>query len=204
MNLRIGDASAAERNKRPIFDALVTWLADARAVLEIGAGDATHARYARRRLPHVRWQTSEAPAHLRRLTAALVDGARDPRLPAPLALDVRGAWPAACFDAVFAANVAHIMSETAVAALFAGAGAHLNAHGLFCLYGPFFDADETPGEGNLGFDRALRARDPAMGVRARQALDALAADHGLVCAARLTMPSDNRLLIWRKADSPRR
>lgn len=193
----IGDMSAAERNKQPIFDALAEWLAGAKNVLEIGAGDGTHARYARQRLPYLCWQTSEAPAHLRRLTAALVD-ARDDGLPAPLALDVGGVWPAARYDAIFAANVAHIMSETAVAALFAGAGAHLTAGGLLCLYGPFFDADEAPGEGNLAFDRALRARDPAMGIRHREALDTLASANGLGRVARLVMPSDNRLLIWHR------
>ncbi|MGB7755755.1 MAG: DUF938 domain-containing protein [Salinisphaera sp.] len=194
----IGDLSAAERNKRPIFDALADWLVDATDVLEIGGGDGTHARYARQRLPHVRWQTSEAPAHLRRLTAALVDARDDERLPPPLALDVRGAWPSARYDAIYAANVAHIMSEDAVAALCGGAGRQLTDGGLLCLYGPFFDEDEAPGEGNLAFDRALRARDPAMGIRRREALDALAADHGLCRIARLRMPSDNRLLIWRK------
>ncbi|MGN8160424.1 DUF938 domain-containing protein [Salinisphaera sp. RV14] len=194
----IGDLSAAERNKRPIFDALAEWLAGARTVLEIGGGDGTHARYARQRLPHIRWQTSEAPAHLRRLTAALVDAHDDERLPPPLALDVRAAWPSAQYDAIYAANVAHIMSEEAVAALFAGAARRLMAGGLLCLYGPFFDAEEAPGEGNLAFDRALRARDASMGIRRREALDALAADHGLRRIARLKMPSDNRLLIWRK------
>ena len=195
----IGDLSAAERNKRPIFDALAEWLDTAGTVLEIGAGDGTHARYARRRLPHLQWQTSEAPAHLRRLTAALVD-AHDDGLPPPLALDVCGPWPAARYDAIYAANVAHIMNEEAVSALFGGAGSHLAGHGLLCLYGPFFDAEETPNEGNLAFDRALRARSPAMGLRRREALDALAATHGLHRVARLTMPSDNRLLIWRRVE----
>ncbi|KEZ79194.1 DUF938 domain-containing protein [Salinisphaera hydrothermalis] len=195
---RIGDLSAAERNKRPIFDALADWLVDARDILEIGSGDGTHARYARERLPHARWQTSEAPGHIRGLTAALVDAHDEARLPSPLALDVRSAWPAQRYDAIFAANVAHIMHEDAVAAMFAGVASHLVAGGLFCLYGPFFDDDETPGEGNLAFDRALRSRDPGMGLRRREALDALAGQHGLVRVARLVMPSDNRLLIWRR------
>lgn len=198
MSRRIGDQSAADRNKRPIFDALVGWIAPDARVLEIGAGDGTHAYYASERLPEVHWQTSEAPAHLRRLIAALVD-ADQRRLPAPLALDVRSTWPAEHYDVVFGANIAHIMTEDAVAALFAGAAAHLHAGGLLCLYGPFFEQDTSPGEGNLSFDRALRARDAGMGIRSFEALDGLAIKHGLVTAARLTMPSDNRLLIWRRA-----
>ncbi|WP_423823211.1 DUF938 domain-containing protein [Salinisphaera sp. SPP-AMP-43] len=197
MSSRIGDQSAADRNKRPIFDALVEWIVPQARVLEIGAGDGTHARYASQRLPEVHWQTSEAPAHLRRLVAALVD-ADQHRLPAPLALDVRSTWPAEHYDVVFGANIAHIMTEDAVAALFAGAAAHLRTDGLLCLYGPFFEQDVPPGEGNLSFDRALRARNAGMGIRMFEALDALAAGYGLVSVARLAMPRDNRLLIWRR------
>lgn len=194
---RIGDFSAAERNKTAIFEVLVEWFGALRHVLEIGAGDGTHARHARRELPHLVWQTSEVPAHLPRLTTAFVD-ARDDGLPAPLALDVQQRWPDQVYDAVFAANVAHIMSEDAVAALFAGAGAHLAGGGLLCIYGPFFAADETPGPGNLAFHEALRARDLAMGIRTLEMLDAFAVEQQLLRVARRSMPSDNRLLIWRK------
>lgn len=193
----IGDLSAAERNKRPIFDALTEWLTAATSVLEIGSGDGTHARYARKRLPHIRWQPSETPVHLPRLAAALAD-VRDEALRPPLALDVLEPWPMARYNAIFAANVAHIMSVDAVEALFSGARGHLAESGLLCLYGPFFSHDETPGAGNIAFDRALRARDPEMGIRGRDALNTLAVTHGLSPTARLRMPSDNRLLIWRR------
>ena len=73
---------------------------------------------------------------------------------------------------------------------------HLAGH--LCLYGPFFDTRQTAGAGNQRFDAALRARDPAMGLRTRQALDALAEAAGLVPAACEVMPQDNRLLIWSK------
>lgn len=190
-------SGAAERNKRPIFDALFDWLADARQVLEIGAGDATHARYAGERLPGVIWQTSEAPGHYRRLVAALADHHAH-RLPAPVVLDVRGAWPVQTFDAVYAANVAHIMDWAAVQALFAGAAAHLAPGGLLCLYGPFLEAGVTPAVGNAEFDAALRARDPAMGLRELGALDAVAASCAMPRVADIPMPANNRLLIWRK------
>ena len=197
MSERIGDYSAAERNKRPIFEALVEHLSQARAVLEVGAGDATHARYALERLPHCVWQTSEAPGHHRRLVAALADSA-DHRLPRPLALDVRAAWPAGPYDAVFGANVAHIMDWGAVQALFAGAAKVLCAGGRLCLYGPFLRRGETPRAGNAAFDAALRDRDPAMGLREIEALDDLAEPLGLIPVHDIAMPSDNRLLIWQK------
>ena len=200
MSVQIGDNSAAERNKRPIFDALLPWLRDARRVLEVGAGDATHARHARQRLPETVWQTSEAPGHHRRLVAALADR-QERHLPAPLALDVRGRWPDGPFDAVYGANVAHIMDWVAVEALFAGAARTLAPAGLLCLYGPFLRAGVAPEPGNAAFDAALRARDPAMGLREIEALDTLAARGALTRVDDIAMPSDNRLLIWRKRDA---
>jgi hypothetical protein len=207
---RIGGFSAAERNKGPIFEALEQWLTDARSVLEIGAGDATHACYAVQRLPSVTWQTSEAPGHYRRLVAALAD--RDEqRLPAPIVLDVRAPWPARQYDAVYGANVAHIMDWAAVQALFAGAAAHLKpreycsreqySRGLLCLYGPFLEAGVTPAPSNAEFDAALRMADPARGLRELGALDAEATAHGLTRVADIAMPANNRLLIWRANSS---
>lgn len=198
MSTPIGDCSAAERNKQPIFDALVSWLATARQVLEVGAGDATHARYARERLPHVVWQTSEAPGHYRRLVAALADR-HETGLPRPLSLDVRGRWPQARYDAVYGANVAHIMDWAAVEALFVGASGVLEDAGLLCLYGPFLRRGVKAEPGNAAFDAALRARDAGMGLREIEALDTLAEQTGMARVDDIAMPSDNRLLIWRRS-----
>src|SRR5699024_4491191 len=112
------------------------------------------------------------------------------------ALDVRGRWPDEQYDAIYAANVAHIMSMEAVEALFAGAGIHLRARGLLCLYGPFFSQGRTPEQGNLAFDRTLRMRDPQMGIRRVEMLDKMAAVNGLQRIAEHDMPSNNRLLVW--------
>ncbi len=190
--------SAAERNKTPIFERLAPLLAGARRVLEIGAGDATHARHARGLLPDVVWQTSEHPARLAELERALAY--RDD-LPAPAALDVlAGPWPSGAFDAVYAANVTHIMSWPAVQALFAGSAKALADNGLLCLYGPFLDDDVATAPGNAAFGRQLGRRDAAMGLRRLQALDELAMAHGLRRAHDWPMPANNRLLVWRRRD----
>jgi len=197
MSTKVGDCSAAERNKQPIFEALTPWLSGMADVLEVGAGDATHARDALCRLPDIRWQTSEAPGHHRRLVAAIADR-QDIGLPPPLALDVCGPWPDRVFDAIYGANVAHIMAWRAVEALFAGAGSHLRTQGLLCLYGPFIAEGELVAAGNIEFDAALRTRDPDMGLRKISALDTLALAHDMTRVADMPMPSNNRLLLWRR------
>lgn len=188
--------NAAQRNKQPIFEALIPWLANAHRVLEVGAGDATHARHALEWTPGLIWQTSEAPGHHRRLVAALAD-CDETRLPVPLALDVRSAWPDQKYDVVYGANVAHIMDWAAVQALFAGAAGCLSDSGLLCLYGPFLEAGVTPVRSNAAFDASLRARDPEMGLREIGQLDALADAQRMRRVADITMPANNRLLIWR-------
>ena len=115
------------------------------------------------------------------------------------ALDVRAAWPEGPYDAVFGANVAHIMDWTAVEALFSGAARVLRPAGRLCLYGPFLRRGKPPETGNAAFDAALRDRDPAMGLREIEALDALGEPLCLSRVADIAMPSDNRLLIWQKA-----
>jgi hypothetical protein len=115
----------------------------------------------------------------------------------PLTLDVStDTWPSGPYDAVFSANTAHIMSETAVAAMFAGVGRVLATSGLFLLYGPFSYDDRHTAPSNLQFDRWLRARDPSMGVRDVTWLQSLGTGVGLMLAEDLEMPVNNRLLVW--------
>lgn len=197
---RIGDLSAAERNRGPIFEVMAPLLAKARCVLEIGSGDATHALFAQTRCPQLRWQVSETSDHLPRLVQGLSAG-RGPAIAPPIALDVRLAWPAARWDAIYGANIAHIMTMDAVEALFRGAGQHLLPQGLLCLYGPFIEPDQRLGEGNRRFDAALKARQRGMGLRSVVDLDALASHNGLARLACYTMPSDNRLLVWQQQAS---
>lgn len=189
---------AAERNARPIGDALAEWLpADAR-VLEIGSGSGQHAARFHRLLPRVKWQTSEIPAHLDGLAARL---ARDaPSLPAPLTLDVAdaAAWPAGPWDAVYTANTLHIMPRDHTPALVANAARCLRSGGLLIIYGPFRDGETFDTDSNRRFDASLRERDPAMGLRDRLAVERIAADAGLSLQAQLSMPANNRLLVFSK------
>lgn len=191
-------AEYAARNSAPILEVLQREFAEARRVLEIGSGTGQHAVTFASALEHLHWQPSDLEDNHAGIVEWL-EAAGLPNVAAPLVLDVRTAEVAAsAYDAVFAANTAHIMGIDAVAAMFAVAGKVLASGGIFCLYGPFRrdGAFNTPS--NAEFDVSLRARDPAMGIRDLEVLEDFSASQGLRRERIYAMPSNNLLVTWRK------
>ncbi len=189
-------SEACERNRAPILAVLARAFANARRVLEIGSGTGQHAAAFAPALPHLVWQASDVPAHLQGIRAWR-EAHPAPNLPEPLALDVNvDPWPASAYDAMWSANTAHIMGWGEVERMFARVDAALEPHGRFCLYGPFNYGGAYTAESNARFDASLRARDPRMGLRDFEAVDALARRYGLVLVEDHGMPANNRLLEW--------
>lgn len=189
-------AEACEQNRVPIFAALAPRLAACSSVLEIGSGTGQHAVYFGAELPHLIWQTSDRREQHPGI-ALWIEASGLSNVMRPLALDVSvDEWPSGPYDAVFSANTAHIMPESAVAAMFAGVGRVLAENGAFLLYGPFSYDDRHTAPSNRQFDRWLRARDPAMGVRDLSWLQSLGTGAGLKLVEDLEMPVNNRLLVW--------
>ena len=170
--------------------------ADRTRVLEIGSGTGQHAVAFARGLPHLQWQPSDVPAHLPGIRAWIA-AAPAPNLHAPLALDVNvDPWPQDACDAVFSANTVHIMHWPEVERMFARVADAIGAAGTFCLYGPFNRDGRFSSPSNAAFDASLRARDPGMGIRDFERVDALGRRHGFALAADHAMPANNRLVEW--------
>jgi cyclopropane fatty-acyl-phospholipid synthase-like methyltransferase len=191
-------APSCERNREPILAVLSEHFADRRAVLEIGSGTGQHAVFFAAALPGLRWQTSDRPDNLPGITAWL-DEAGLPNTPAPVALDVGGAWPAQRFDAVFSANTLHIMSWEMVERLFAGLPAVMKADTKLAIYGPFNYAGKFTSASNAAFDAQLKATSPWQGIRDFEQVDALAKVAGLMLLEDRAMPGNNRCLVWQAA-----
>ena len=77
-----------------------------------------------------------------------------------------------------------------------GAARHLSAQGLLITYGPCLEDEVQTSPGNLSFDVDLRERNPAWGLRRRVDVEREAAQAGIVLRERVTMPSNNLLLVW--------
>jgi cyclopropane fatty-acyl-phospholipid synthase-like methyltransferase len=191
-------SEACERNKDPILEKLREHFAAATRVLEIGSGTGQHALHFAAALPQLAWQTSEVPGQLDAVRAWLA--ARGlPNVLAPIELDVRGEWPAGSFDAIFSANTLHIMGWDGVCALFRGVARCLAPGGVLAIYGPFNYGGRHTSDSNAAFDDLLRRRDPASGIRDREAVEELARAAGLAPVADHAMPANNRLLVWARA-----
>ena len=201
MNMRPHAPSCA-RNRDPILQVLRVHFAAVRSVLEIGSGTGQHAVHFAAAMPWLQWQCSDRSEHLPGIRAWL-DEAALPNTPAPIQLDVaHGSWPSTSFDAVFSANTLHIMAWEEVEACFVSLGEMLAfapataARFTLAVYGPFNYRGEFTSDSNRQFDGSLRARDPRMGIRDFEAVDALARAIGLQLVADVAMPANNRTLVW--------
>lgn len=191
-------SAASERNRDPILAVLRRHFADVRTVLEVGSGTGQHAVHFAQALPQLVWQCSDRAPYLPGIRQWL-DEARLPNAPPPLELDVAaGPWPETVFDAAFSANTLHIMGWGDVQAFFRGLDAALAETAMLVVYGPFNYGGAFTSDSNREFDASLRARDPRMGIRDFEAVDALAQAIGLRLVEDAALPANNRCLAWRR------
>ncbi len=192
-------APATERNRGPILEILRAVLPAEGRVLEVASGTGEHAAYFAPRLAPRTWQPSDPDPELRRSIAAHARQAACPTLEAPLDLDARSAlWPVSGATAVVCINMIHIAPWAAAEGLVAGAGRLLAPGGPLYLYGPFKRDGRHTAPSNAAFDRSLRARDPAWGIRDLEALAALAAAAGFGPAEAIEMPANNLSVVFRR------
>jgi len=189
---------SCERNKEPILAVLREILTAPGLVLEIGSGSGQHAVHFARGLPHVEWQPTDLADNLPGISAWR-DESGLANLRAPLALDLDSdRWPVDAAQAVVCINTIHIVPWSAVERLFAGAGRLLSSGGVMYVYGPYRYADRPLETSNQEFDRWLKARDTASGVRLFEDVNSLAEQSGLTLAGDRAMPANNRSIWWSK------
>jgi len=191
-------AAASVRNSGPILDVLRYEFAGVRTVLEIGTGTACHAVRFAQAMPALDWQTGDLPDMLGGIRDALaLDAPANVRPPIELDMN-RPPAPEPVYDAVYSSNTWHIMSETAARRSLPFIAASLRPGGVFCYYGPFRRGGRFNADSNEAFDRSLRHRDDAMGLRELDLVTEWAGDCGLRRERVYAMPANNLLLAWRR------
>lgn len=192
---------AAGRNRDPVLEVLRELLPAQGSVLEIGSGTGEHVVHFARHLPGLRWQPSEFDETSRRSVRAWIAHEALPNIAPPIAIDASTTdWGVEDqrFDAIVSMNMIHIAPWGAAVGLFTGAGRLLKPGGILFLYGAFKQGGVHNAPSNEEFDRSLRSRDPAWGVRDLDDLTALASANGLRFARRVPMPANNQSLIFEK------
>lgn len=197
-------SAPADRNKQPILDVLRQVLPQQGRALEIASGTGQHVAWFAAHLPHWVWQPTDARPDALPSIAAYVAQQSLSNVQPPLLLDVLAAhWltddaqgKGPLFDLIYCANMLHISPWATCAALMRGSARHLAPGGRLVTYGPYLEDDVPTSEGNLAFDKSLRAQNPAWGIRRREDVEQEASRAGLQHAARHAMPANNLLLVW--------
>lgn len=193
-------SSAAERNAEPILAVLRDVLPARGTVLEIASGTGQHVVRFAEALPGLTFKPSDRSeesvvATRERIARAGLSNVRDPSL-----LDVEDRpWPIERADAVVCINMIHISPSSALPALLEGAAAVLPAGAPLVLYGPFVREDVKTAPSNVAFDRDLKRRDPAWGLRDLGDVSREAEAWGLREARVLDMPANNIAVVFRRA-----
>lgn len=189
-------APAAARNRQPILDVLQPYLPARGLVLEVASGSGEHTAHFAQALPDLAFQPSDPDAVAR---ASIDDWCEELTNVRPaLALDAAAdAWPIAQADALVCINMIHISPWASTVGLVLGAARLLPPDGTLFLYGPYFRAGVATAPGNAAFDRDLRARNPAWGIRALEDVSALAREHGFAAPTIVEMPANNLSVVFR-------
>jgi SAM-dependent methyltransferase len=191
-------APAAARNREAIAAALAPLLPASGLVLEIASGSGEHALHLAGTFPGLDWQPSDPDAGARASIAAWREAEGTPNLRPPLDLDAMGAAPFPPADAVLCINMIHIAPWAAALGLLDKAAAALAPGAPLILYGPFLRAGVATAPSNRDFDAALRAENPAWGLRALEAVAAAAAPR-FKLAGVVEMPANNLTVALRRA-----
>ena len=191
---------AVTRNTGPILEVLRAHLPGRGKVLEIAAGSGEHAVAFAGALPGLDWTPTDPSPEARASIAAWAEAAGLLNLNAPLALDVLdpATWPEGPAQAVVCINMIHISPWAATEGLMTLAGRVLAPGGLLALYGPYREAEIPLAPSNAAFDESLKGRDPAWGLRDRDAVVAAAKAEGLALTLRTAMPANNLMLLFRR------
>ena len=192
-------APATARNRQPILDVLQSRLPAEGVVLEVASGSGEHIVYFAAALPGLVFQPSDPSAEARASIDDWVQTEGLGNVREALALDAAGeVWPIERADAVLCCNMIHIAPWEAAVGLISGAARLLAEGGTLYLYGPYRRDGRHTAPSNEAFDRDLRQRNPAWGVRDLETVAALAAAQGFTSPEIIDMPANNLSLLFKR------
>jgi Protein of unknown function (DUF938) len=195
-------APATLRNRDFILDVLRDVLPGRGAILEIASGSGEHVVHFARSLPSRVFQPSDPDPEAVQSVAAWVNAMGATNVRAPIVLDAsQSPWPIASADGIICINMVHISPWDATLGLIKGAAAILPPGAPFYLYGPYKRKGFETMPSNQAFDRSLRNRNPAWGLRDIEAVATMAQSVGFSIPIITEMPANNLSVVFRRMGS---
>jgi hypothetical protein len=192
-------APATLRNRDFIVGVLRDVLPMSGVILEIASGSGEHIVHFARNFPTLVFQPSDPEPDACRSVAAWVKAARVTNVRAPIALDAaHSVWPVSSAEGIICINMVHISPWEATVGLIKGAAAILQTASPLYLYGPYIRKESATAPSNQAFDRSLRDRNPAWGLRDLEALAAMAQSVGFSTPVTTEMPANNLSVVFRR------
>ncbi len=196
-----------ERNHEPIAQVLGQLDLEGKRILEVGSGSGQHVcTFARSVLgaddsPYT-WQPTEQIENLESIRAWREHEGVQAQVLEPQAIDLLDKdWATGLstgYAMAMSINVVHIVAWEGVLHMIEGAAKSLGERGVFYLYGPFKSRTRELEPSNASFDLWLKERFEGGGLREQEEIEEVARAVGLVLEQDVTMPANNRSLIFRK------
>jgi SAM-dependent methyltransferase len=192
-------SESCDQNKDPILSVISPLFSTCSNVLEIGSGTGQHAVYFAKKMPHLKWHSSDCLSYHEGINMWLADAGVANVVP-PFELNVTSSpWPVFDVDAVFTANSIHIMHQQDIVNLMNGVGKLLKPDGSLVIYGPFNYNGLYTSASNESFDQWLKDRDPFSGIKHFEEIECLANNNGMRFVEDYEMPVNNRILHFIKS-----
>ena len=194
-------APATARNSEVILAVLQQELPEWGTVLEVASGSGEHAIYFAHNLSALSWQPSDPNDQALASINAYREDYEGINLREPVTLDASqpSTWPITRADAIVCINMVHVSPWAATEGLFKGAEKVLGETGMpVVLYGPYIEEGVETAASNLSFDASLKSRNPKWGLRDVGAMDELASTYSFARSARIAMPANNLMLVYRR------
>jgi hypothetical protein len=192
-------APATVRNRDLILDVLRDVLPMTGVILEVASGSGEHVVHFARNLPRRVFQPSDPEPEALRSISAWVKATDVTNVRESIVLDAsQSPWPIASADGIICINMVHISPWDATVGLIRGAAATLPPGSPLYLYGPCKRKGFATAPSNEAFDRNLRDRNPAWGLRDLEAVAAIAQSVGFSVPAIVEMPANNLSVVFRR------
>lgn len=197
-------APSADRNGDALADLLRRIAPQSGCALEIASGTGQHVTRFASAQPNLIWTPSEiSPERIASIKAYRVE-ADLPNLSTPIHLDAcTPGWArqSKLFDLIMTVNLLHLIPETAAKTMISEVAKALAPGGTLMLYGPFLRDGQTISDGDARFHADLRAADPNIGYKDRDAVLKWGQAAGLTSTQCVEMPANNLALIFTARES---